>query len=126
LKRHPNEEDLQLEGVLGNVSEFQSPIGKRYRRVNGENSTEWFSKPVQRTKATRAKVKLCCKKFRNAFGIFIDRRSRVSPVCIFPKSDARTSRHFAEVIFCPFCGKKLEFLESEETGKPHAAAAFGR
>src|SRR5262245_8851099 len=93
LKRHPfyKEEELQLVSVLGNVSEFQSPTGRRYRRVTGENGTQWFSKPVQRMrKATRAKVRICCKKFRDAFGIFIDRGSRVSPVCIFPKSDVFT------------------------------------
>src|SRR5262249_15891663 len=86
-----NEEELQLVSTHGDVSEFRSPTGKRYRRVSCEDGTESFSKRMQ--KATRAKVKICCKKLRDAFGIFIDRGSRVSPVCIFARSDARTSRH---------------------------------
>lgn len=120
-----NEKELQLVSTHGDVAEFQSPTGKRFLRVSGENGTEWFSKPFERTKATRAKVKVCCKKFRYAFGIFIDRRSQVPPVCIFAKSDARTSRHFAEIIFCPFCGKKVEFLEPKKQGGLVPKSALG-
>jgi hypothetical protein len=121
-----NEEELQLLGVHGDVAEFESPAGQKYRRVRSEDGAEqWFSVAgkYRANRARRAQVRICCKKLLYAFGIFVDRGSRVSPVCIFPRSSGLSSRQSAEINFCPWCGKKLEFLQSEETGKQDASRA---
>jgi hypothetical protein len=40
-----------------------------------------------------------------------------------PKAVAEAPNFRSQINFCPWCGKELQFLESEETKKPHARAA---
>jgi hypothetical protein len=132
LKASPYDERLQLIRVSGNVSEFETPLGYRYRCVKENSAKQWFSfrKNQHMKRVTRAEVKICCKKLQREFGTFIDRANGPGrPVCIFPKSSGLTSRLSCGIHFCPWCGKELQFLgESEETGKTQArlAAAGGR
>jgi len=134
LKGRPYDYDveLQLTRVSGNVSEFENRAGKRYRSVIENGRRQWFSFRTNQImkRATRAEVKICCKKLQREFGTFIDRANGGSrPICIFPKSSGLTGRLSSQVNFCPWCGKELQFLgESEETGKTQAriAAAGGR
>jgi hypothetical protein len=63
------------------------------------------------TRATRAEVKICCKKLQLSFGTFVDRPNGAGPVRIFPKSSGLTGLFSRGINFCPWCGKELEFLE---------------
>ena len=127
LKGRPYDYDdeLQLMTVSGNVLEFENPRGSRYRCVKEDGVKQWFTlrsnQPMKR--ATRAKVKICCKKLQSAFGTFIDRTNGAGPVCIFPKRRGLTSCLSRQIQFCPWCGKTIQFLESEETERPRARAA---
>ena len=90
--------------------------------------TQWFTLRTnqQMKRATRAKVTICGKKLQGSFGTFVDRKANGSgPVCIFPKRSGLTGRLSRQIAFCPWCGKKIKFLESEETEKPHVLAAKG-
>ena len=106
-------------------SRLENRMGHRYRCVKEDGIKRWFSfRANQRMKkATRAAVKICCNKLQASFGTFMDRRNGAGPVCIFPKSNSRTSWHSRHINFCPWCGKELQFLESEETGGSRARPA---
>ena len=126
LKGRPYDEELQLMSVSENVSEFQTRLGYRYRCVTEDGVKQWFSFRTNRRmkRVTRAEVKICCKKLRREFGTFIDRANVPGrPVCIFPKSSGLTGRLSSRIHFCPFCGKRFQFLESEETGESRARTA---
>ena len=121
-------DELIPTSVLGNISEYETSNGHRYRRVeNEQGAANWFSlgKTNQRiSRATRAKVKVCCKKFQLAFGSFVD-RDRYGAVSLFPKGRGLATRRSSQIDFCPWCGKKIQFVgESEETGRPQVRTAF--
>jgi len=98
LKGHPfeNVKELQLMSVLGNVTEFESRIGKRYRRINQDGKTQWFSLWSNQImkRATRARLQVCCQRMQRYFGRSIDRlhfnswrrEGSSGPVCIFEKN----------------------------------------
>ena len=127
LKGSPYDEELQLTRVSGNVSEFETRLGYRYRCVTEDGIKQWFSFRTNQVmkRATRAQVKICCKKLQREFGIFIDKPGAgpgaARSVCIFPKRSGLTGRLSSQISFCPFCGKKLQFLESEEAGRESRA-----
>ena len=84
LKASPYDERLQLIWVSGNVSEFETPLGYRYRCVKENSAKQWFSfrKNQHMKRVTRAEVKICCKKLQR-FGTFIDIANGPGrPVCI--------------------------------------------
>jgi hypothetical protein len=72
-------------------------------------------------RATRAQVKICCKKLQASFGTFVDRPNGYGLVRIFPKSSGLTGRLSSQINFCPWCGKEIQFLQSEETEGSQAA-----
>jgi len=125
LARLPYDERLRLTRMSGNVTEFETPLGYRYRCVKENGVKQWFSFHTNqiRKRATRARVKVCCKKFERSFGIFVDgRKSATVGVSIFPKSSGLSAQLSSQINFCPWCGKELEFLE-EETGGSRARTA---
>jgi hypothetical protein len=73
-------------------------------------------------RATRAQVKTCCAKFQAAFGTFIDRTTQAG-VCIFRESEALTPGLTREINFCQWCGKQIQFLQSDEPEGPRARIA---
>ena len=110
----PYDERLRLTRMSGNVTEFETPLGYRYRCVKENGVKQWFSFHTNqiRKRATRARVKICCKKFERSFGIFVDgRKGATVGVSIFPKSNGLSAQLSSQIHFCPWCGKKLEFLE---------------
>ena len=125
LKGSPYDENLRLTRVSGNVSEFESRLGYRYRCVMENGTKQWFSFRTNQfmRRATRAQVKICCKKFERSWGTFVDRPNAAGNVRIFPKQNGLTSVLSSGIKFCPWCGQKLQFLESEETGESHARTA---
>jgi hypothetical protein len=111
LKGRPfyNVDELILTGVMGNVTEFETSNGHRYRRVENEEGVRWFSLATTNqwiNKATRAKVQVCCKKFQLAFGSFLD-RDRYGAV-IFPKSPGLATRRSAQ--FLPVVWQQVAVL----------------
>ena len=124
--------ELRLTRVSGNLSEFESRTGKRYRRIEENGKKQWFSFRTNQImkRATRAQVKICCKKFDRSFGIFVDghKGGPKVGVSIFPKNSGLSAQLSRLINFCPWCGKKIQFVgESEETGRPKVriAAAGG-
>jgi hypothetical protein len=115
LKGCPYDERLQLIWVSGNVSEFETRLGYRYRCVIENGARKWFSfrtnQPMKR--ATRAEVKICCRKLQRHFGTFVDRPNGAGPVRIFPKGSGITGLLSSGISFCPWCGRELEFMEEE-------------
>jgi len=112
--------------VSGNVSEFKTPLGDRYRCISDGKLMQWLSFRTNQymKRVTRAQVKICCKKLRREFGTFIDRTNGPGrPVCIFPKSSGLTARLSSGIKFCPWCGKELQFLQAQETEDSLAPAA---
>ena len=87
LKGGPYDEELQLTRVSGNVSEFETRLGYRYRCVRENGAKQWFSfrKNHHMKGATRAEVKICCKKLQSSFGTFVDRPNGNGLVRIFPQ-----------------------------------------
>ena len=113
LKGTPYEQ-FRLARVFGNVSEFETPFGLRYRCVKENGVKQWFSFHTNQImkRATRARVKVCCKKFERSFGIFVDgRKGATVGVSIFPKSSGISAQLSSQINFCPWCGKNLEFLD---------------
>jgi ssDNA-binding Zn-finger/Zn-ribbon topoisomerase 1 len=113
LKGTPYEQ-LRLERLSGNVSEFETPFGYRYRCVKENGVKQWFSFHTNQImkRATRARVKVCCKKFERSFGIFVDGRNGATVgVSIFPKSSGLSAQLSSQIDFCPWCGKQIQFLE---------------
>ena len=98
------DEELIVMGILGKVTELERRNGHRYRRVENEHGgVRWFSLQTtkrRKGKATRAKVKVCCKKFQLAFGSFLD-RDRYGAVSIFPKGTGLATRRSSQIEFCP-------------------------
>ena len=127
LKGSPYDEELQLTRVSGNVSEFETRLGYRYRCVTEDGIKQWFSFRTNQImkRATRAQVKICCKKFDRSFGIFVDghKGGPSVGVSIFPKNSGLSAQLSRLINFCPWCGKKIQFLESEEPEKPRALTA---
>ena len=128
LKGRPNHiaEELQLTRVSGNVSEFETRNGKRYRCIEENGNKQWFTFRTNQImkRATRAGIQICCKKFERSFGIFLDgRKGAAVGVSIFPKSSGLSAQLSSQINFCPWCGQKLHFLESEETGESRARTA---
>ena len=127
LKGRPHypDHELILVSASEDVTEFVARSGHRYRRVDSEDGFRWFSlqSSGQRVnKATKAGLKICCKKFQLAFGSFVSRDPR-GVVVIFPQGPGLAHRHSAQIIFCPWCGNRIQFLESEETEKPRVLTA---
>lgn len=125
LKGLPYDERLELTSVSGNVSEFVSPRGHRFRCVKDDKGTQWFTLPTNKwmKKATRANVKICCKKFERSFGNFLERPDHGRGVRIFPKRSGLGGRLASEIKFCPWCGKELQFLNSEKTAESRVRSA---
>jgi hypothetical protein len=120
--------ELLLTHVSGNVSEFESRSGKRYRCIEENGKKQWFSFRANQImkRATRAQVKICCKKFDRSFGIFVDGRKGPGPgvgVSIFPKNSGLSAQLSRQISFCPWCSKEIQFLESDETESPRARTA---
>jgi hypothetical protein len=112
--------------VSGNVSEFENRTGKRYRCVIEDRRKQWFTFHTNQIikRATRARVKTCCKKLQAAFGTFFDRPNGAGAVRIFPKSSGLTGLLSSGIHLCPWCGKEIQFVrESEETGRLQARTA---
>ena len=121
LKGSPYDERLQLIRVFGNVSEFQTRLGYRYRCVKENGVKRWFSFRTNQhmKRATRAEVKICCKKLQREFGTFIDSANGAGrPVRIFPKSSGLTGRLSSRINFCPWCGKKSSFWNLKRQENP--------
>ncbi len=120
---HDYDEELHLMRVSGNVSEFENRTGKRYRCVIENGKKQWFTFRTNRLmkRATRAQVKICCKKLQASFGTFVDRSNGNGLVRIFPKSSGLTGRLSSQINFCPWCGKEIQFLQYEETEGSRAA-----
>ena len=126
LKGLPYDEELRLTSVSGNVSEFENRLGYRYRCVKENGVKQWFSFHTNQIKkrATRARVKVCCKKFERSFGIFVDgRKGATVGVSIFPKSSGLSAQLSSQIRFCPWCGKELQFLQAQETEDSLASTA---
>ena len=128
LESRPNHtnEELRLTRVSGNVSEFENRSGCRYRCVTEGGVTQWFGSPTNkvRKRATRAGIQICCKKLERSFGTFIDRASGPGRlVSIFPKRSGLSSVLSSGINFCPWCGKKIQFLQSENSGESCARTA---
>jgi hypothetical protein len=83
-------------------------------------------------KATRARVKICCKKLQLGFGTFIDglcsggedrKRRRIQTprgqitIQVSRKQITQKQRTL-EIQYCPFCGKRVEFLKSVTAKRP--------
>ena len=119
-----HDDELQLISVSGQVSEFENHLGRRYRCIKEDGMTQWFTLRTnqQMKRPTRAEVKICCKKLQLAFGTFVDRLNGAGPVRIFPKSSGLTGLLSSGINFCPWCGKELQFIESE-TGVSSARTA---
>ena len=117
LRGRPYGEELHLTSVSGNVSEFETRLGYRYRCVKENSDQQWFSFRTNQLmkRATRAEVKICCKKLQRHFGTFVDRPNGAGPVRIFPKSGGLTGLLSRGINFCPWCGKELQFLQFKET-----------
>ena len=76
-------------------------------------------------RATRAGIQICCKKLERSFGTFIDRASGPGRlVSIFPKRSGLSSVLSSGINFCPWCGKKIQFLQSDETEGPQVRTAM--
>ena len=115
---------LRLTRVSGNLSEFESRTGKRYRRIEENGKKQWFSFRTNQI-MKRAQVKICCKKFDRSFGIFVD-GNKGGPkvgVTIFPKNIGLSAQLSRLINFCPWCGKEIQFLQSEETESSSARSA---
>ena len=102
LKGRPNHiaEELQLTRVSGNVREFETRNGKRYRCIEENGNKQWFTFRTNQImkRATRAGIQICCKKFERSFGIFLDGRkgaavgAQLSSQINFPSHHWRNER----------------------------------
>ncbi len=127
LKGRPYDydEELQLVGVSAMSANSKTVLDPATNPLSKKASKQWFAlRSNRRTKkATRAAVKICCKKLQSAFGTFVDRTNGAGPVLIFPKSSGLTGQASRGINFCPWCGKESQFLQSEDTNGSRARTA---
>ena len=104
-------EQLRLERVSGNVSEFETPFGLRYRCVKENGVKQWFSFRTDQImkRATRARVKVCCKKFERSFGIFVDVRAPRLVSAFSPKAMASAPNFRAKFTSARGVGRSWSF-----------------
>ena len=113
---------MEIVSLSGDKTEFVGRGGVRYLLVRDGKTKRWFWRQALRVPLmTKSGLKPCCLKMSRAWGRFIDLGTNgkncatAKQLVIFaqevsPNQITGKQRTF-EIQFCPFCGKRFEFLK---------------
>jgi len=126
---------LKVYRTDGHETEFEEFRRVRYLKIENGREEKWFSKRRHLIPfIERDGIKLCCPKLRIVWKRFFangknGKRGR-SPVIFakdIPPTQMTLKKRTVEISFCPFWGRKLQSLQSEDTNASRArSAAAGR